>query len=238
MTDSCDFYCLSFDNDERKRAMQNRFKNLGIKAFIYEGVNFNDNRIAGRTIDDGIKRIWSFTYGHLDMIREFYFYSNKEYGIFCEDDIFIRKDFINQLPKIITRFNDLKLELLLLGYLINYNSDQYNKTFSPLFSENNEKFSFYNMPDFIWGAQMYMLTKSQAWELLNKYSSPYAELSLTNSSLKPFSADWTFTKEGKRAMIYPLIAIEDGKTQYIDESQSRFHQECYTANYLEGVFFE
>ena len=101
MSDKCDFYCLSFQNPERKAAMENRFKNLGVDIFMYHGVTFDDERIAGRDLDHHTKRAWSFTCGHFDLIREFYFNTEKEYGIFCEDDIYIRKDFIVQLPKII-----------------------------------------------------------------------------------------------------------------------------------------
>ena len=83
----CDFYCLSYKNLERKAAMENRFKNLGIDAFMYEGVGFDDERIVGRDVDEHTKRCWSFTYGHFDLIREFYFNSEKEYGIFSYSGI-------------------------------------------------------------------------------------------------------------------------------------------------------
>ena len=32
----------------------------------------------------------------------------------------------------------------------------------------------------------------------------------------PFSADWSITKEGKRCIVYPMLAIEDGLTNYDD----------------------
>jgi hypothetical protein len=41
----CAVYCLSYNNQERKLSMENRFKELNINATIYEGVNFNDPRI-------------------------------------------------------------------------------------------------------------------------------------------------------------------------------------------------
>jgi hypothetical protein len=240
MSDKCDFYCLSFKNPERKSAMEHRFQKLGVDAFIHLGVGFDDERIAGRDLHDHSKRCWSFTYGHFDLIREFYFTSEKEYGIFCEDDIFIRKDFIQQLPKIIENFESMNLDLLLLGYLTPYTIDEnYPGThLKKQASDSSHPFSYYSFSDSIWGAQMYMLSKAQAGFLLSKYSPPYADLSINNSSMKPFNSDWTITKEGNRALIYPMIALEDGKTQYDDISQYILHQECHHTNYIKDLFYE
>jgi len=240
MTDKCGFYCLSFQNPERKSAMENRFENLGVDIFMYPGVTFDDERIEGRNLDHHTKRAWSFTYGHFDLIREFYFNSEKDYGIFCEDDIFIRKDFIDHLPKIIDNFEAMNLDLLLLGYLTQYTIDENHSGFylkGPK-STLDHPFSYYNLPDFIWGAQMYMLSRKQAMELIVKYSPPYADLSLTNNSMTPFNSDWTFTKEGNRALLYPMIALEDGKTKYLDGGQHNYHQECHYNNYAPELFYE
>lgn len=240
MTDKCGFYCLSFQNPERKSAMENRFNKLGVDIFMHPGVTFDDERIENRDLCNHTKRTWSFTCGHFDLIREFYFNTEKEYGIFCEDDIYIRKDFIVQLPKIIDNFQAMNLDLLLLGYLTQYTIDEnhagtYLK--GPKATEDHP-FSYYNLPDFIWGAQMYMLSRSQAWELIVKYSPPYADLSLTNNSMTPFNSDWTITKEGNRALLYPMIALEDGKTKYLDGGQQNYHQECHHNNYAPELFYE
>jgi len=234
MAELCDFYCLSFNNEKRKSAMVSRFKHLGINSVnISAGVEFSDPRIAGIATDDTEKRVWSFTYGHFDMIRDFYFDSEKQYGIFCEDDIFIRKDFVEQLPKIIENVTQLNLDILLLGYLIDYNIEDY---FAPL--SVVQSFSYYRFPDFVWGAQMYLLTKKHAWTLLKKYSPPYAELSIKNPNMTTFNSDWTITKEGNRALIFPMFAVEDGKTQYADPSQQNYHQRCFNYNYIDGAFYE
>ena len=37
-----------------------------------------------------LSRVWSITYGHLDMIQMF-LQSNDEYGIMCEDDLVIHR---------------------------------------------------------------------------------------------------------------------------------------------------
>jgi hypothetical protein len=83
-----------------------------------------------------------------------------------------------------------------------------------------------------------MLSKMQASALLNKYSPPYADISITNNSLKPFNSDWTITKEGNRALIYPMVALEDGKTKYHDHGQYILHQECHKAHYVADLFYE
>ena len=62
-----EFYCLSFKNKERKESMKKRFDTLGLNCKFYQGVTFEDKRIANRKIDDNVKRVWSYTYGKLDM---------------------------------------------------------------------------------------------------------------------------------------------------------------------------
>jgi len=231
--EECDFYCLSYKNPERKQSMENRFKQLGINAFISDGVSFDDPRIKN---SKGYKRTLSFTFGHLDLIKDFYFLSDKEYGVICEDDIFIRKDFVKQLPIIIQNFKKMKLDVLLLGYLLNYNINFQLKETE--FNKEEHPFDYYSFPDNFWGAQSYIISKKHANYLIKKFSYPYSELSIENKKLKPFNADWCFTKEGNRALIYPPICIEDGKTIYEDSSQQIFHDSCHKFCYKENIFYD
>jgi len=53
---------------------------------------------------------------------------------------------------------------------------------------------------------------------------------------KPFSADWTITKDGNRALIFPMLAVEDGKTRNCDSGQDIFHQSCHLYNYNPETF--
>lgn len=223
------FYCLSY-KENGKTAMLNIFNKLSIKATFYTGVDFNDRRLY--KLDDGLKRIWSTCYGHLDMIRAFYD-SDKEYGIFCEDDIIIRNDFMSRLPNIIANFNMLGLDILMLGYLCENRIDEYSN-FPTLLVD--EPFKYLDYPDNLWGAQMYMISKTQALRILSKYYYGYAEKTLTDKSLTPFSADWTITKEGRRALMYPLVAIENFNKIYEDENQTRAHKNCYTFSYTPELF--
>jgi hypothetical protein len=236
MIENCAIYCLSFQNEERKQAMTQRFQQLGLEEHVtfYEGVNHDDARLLNA---GAAKRIWSYTYGHLDMIRIFYEETDKEYGIFCEDDILIRKDFLTYLPQLVQDTREMKLDILLMGYLTN----QIIQAF-PGFEEkidNHVKdfpFKYHNYPEHIWGAQMYMIPRYHAKYLLEKYAPPYAEESLTNRSLRCFNSDNCITKEGHRSILYPMIAVEDGKTDYVDEGQQYFHKVCFATNYVEGLF--
>jgi hypothetical protein len=238
MVENCAFFCLSFQNEERKCAMEQRFTRLGIqdRVAFYDGVQHDDDRLINA---GNAKRIWSYTYGHLDMIRQFYEDTDKEYGIFCEDDIFIRKDFLTFLPQIVDDAREMKLDIILLGYLTNYVIQAF-----PGFEEKmdnhveNYPFKYYNYPEHIWGAQMYMIPREHAKFLLEKYAPPYAEKSLTDTSLRCFNSDNCITKEGHRSILYPMIAIEDGKTDYVDRGQNDFHKSCFALNYVEGLFHE
>jgi hypothetical protein len=81
-------------------------------------------------------------------------------------------------------------------------------------------------PNDSWGTQMYMISRKQCIYLLDKYTNGYLERSLENPEMIPFSADWTITKEGKRALLYPLRVIENGSMEYEDEWQDKCRKLC------------
>lgn len=237
------FYCLSFNNPVRKENMQRRFDTLGIDCIIYEGVPPEDHRIA--SLENAHQRtIWSCMYGHLDMISDFVHNTDKEFGIFCEDDIYIHKDLKQLMPKLMTDFNHLQLDVLLLGYLLyfkieknNYFHD-YSLKDNSSSSDNSSIYSYHNYPDSVWGTQMYMLSRESAKKLLDKYdfSSGYAEQTLHDPTLVPFTADWTLTKDGNRALITPILAVEDNQTNYEHHGQRNFHWTCFNAHFVPELF--
>ncbi len=148
-------YCLSYNNLERKNNMEMRFKQVAplIDYYIYDGVNNNDERLSKIKY----KRVWSCMYRHLDMIKMFYYDKTIDYGIFCEDDILIHKDFGKLIPTIIDDFKYLNLDVLLLGYLIYFTpSDTYS------FYQSKINHKYYNYADNLWGTQMYILSKENA----------------------------------------------------------------------------
>ena len=116
MNSNYDIYCLSFKNPIRKSQMDDRFQELNLRYTFHEGVGMDDPRI----FNNGGGGCWCCMLGHIDMIKNFYENSEKEYGIFCEDDIYIHKDFCKVLPDIIKDFNLMNLDVLLLGYLTQF----------------------------------------------------------------------------------------------------------------------
>jgi GR25 family glycosyltransferase involved in LPS biosynthesis len=235
------FFCLNYKNEKRKQNMEKRFEQVDINCKFIPGVDFVDNRIVKHSelLNDGIKRVWSCMYGHLDMLNDFYYNTNKEYGIFCEDDIYIHKNIKKYLPRICLDFNTLNLDVLLLGYLLQCKpTDVNSKHLFPTHELRISKspFTYHSFPDDVWGTQMYMLSRKHAKYLLDKYMYGYAEMSIKSNNEIPFSADWTLTKEGNRALISPILAVEDNSSIYQDFGQRVFHKECFDAHYDISLF--
>lgn len=214
-------YCLNYNNLERRNAMENKFKQSNLNYSFYEGVSFSDQRL--NNFSD--KKTASCCYGHLDMIKMFS-ESDYEFGIFCEDDILIHKELSNYLSVI---FNDIKInnfETVLIGYLLS--SDEI-KSFKNLIDSLSNDIKYHDFFGTVWGAQMYILTKEKAKYFVDKYNQSYITQMKT-----PFSADWIFTREGKRVISIPILAIEDGKTNYDHPGQRYYHDLCYRSNYNEN----
>jgi len=236
MIEDYQFYCLSFNSVDRKENMTRRFKTIGIDCIFYEGVSCGDDRITGRNISS---RVWSCIYGHLDMISEFYYNSDKQFGIFCEDDLYLNKNLKLLIPKIMVDFVFMNLDVLLLGYLINFeikNDTNHFKNKNTL--QNSNEYKYYDFPNDLWGSQMYMLSRNSAKKILDKYSfsSGYADKTLLDSSLINFSADWIITKYGNKAIVYPMLAIEDNQTHYDHSGQYEYHKSCFDFNFDTNIF--
>jgi len=238
ISNEVEFYCLNYQNQERKDSMLQRFQTLDISCNFYDGVCSDDIRLKDIIPFQGS---YSSMYGHLDMIHHFYYQTNKPFGIFCEDDILIHKDFKKYLTQIIKDFLIVQWDVLLLGYLITINirENYYNgfdlKKFDELYSEDFP-YQYYQYPDDVWGAQMYMLSRVNAKKILDKYYVGYLEKKLQDDTLTPFSCDWTITKDGNRMLLYPLLAIEDGKKNHDHSGQNWHHYYSYFNNYREGEF--
>jgi GR25 family glycosyltransferase involved in LPS biosynthesis len=231
-------YCLNYNNPERRASMMSRFKAAGFddsQYVLHGGTSIQDTRIAGRGLISHTEKCWSCMYGHLDMIRDF-IASGEDYGVFCEDDILIDRDIKERIPHIIIDFEALALDTLLLGYLITYqmnDTDNMDKqsVYVDLATTETTQYRYYTYGD-IWGTQMYMLSRAQAQRIIEKYANGYADRFLANPNevFPPFSADWTITKEGNRRIVYPMLAIEDGKSNYDDEGQRIFHNASHNVH--------
>lgn len=214
---NCQIYCLSFNNEYKKKSMQNRFHKLDIECKFFPGVNQSDQRVKYAN-NKFTKRQWSITYGHLDMIHDFYYNNNNKYAIICEDDILIHKNFKEIITKVINDFNILDLDILLLGYIIPYKIDDYNLCSNyPLKwpTRLDASFKYHNYPEYLSGSHMYMITKYFAKFLLDKYYNYFAGY---NDNI--FMIDKTIIKEGNRALIYPMLSIEN------EFQEDKYHQLC------------
>jgi len=218
-------YVINFNDEIRKERMIKRFNTMDIKLKFTPQVYQIDPRIPLYADIKVEKRTWAIMLQHLDSIRDFYDNTNFSHCIVCEDDIMISKNFINDLPNILQNFNQLKLDILLLGYLLPFKLNE-NPYFKP------KSYQYYNYPDDLWGSQMYLISRVYAKFLLDKYTIEFA----LNNLDKPYSPDWVITKNGNKAMLYPMIAVEEGSTKTSHEGQNDFHKRCFEANYDANIF--
>ena len=210
-------YCINFMDEERRIKMLDRFEGQGLSIHFVDPVYTTDSRI-----DPCLnKRVSSIMLQHMDSIRHFYETTTKPYAIICEDDILLSKHFATDLPRIVDRYNELKLDVLLLGYLLPIRLTKDTPEFKPL--EDIEGYTFYDFPYHLWGSQMYLIHRAHAKFLLDKYTIAYATADLG----RPYNPDWTLTKDGKKALLYPMLALEEGLEKSNDEVQSDYHLTCF-----------
>jgi GR25 family glycosyltransferase involved in LPS biosynthesis len=235
-----DIYCLNFTNNpqeknERRIAMEQKFDHFQLPVHFYSGVASKDERIHF-VENENMRRTWSICYGHLDMMNHFVKNSKKDYMILCEDDIIIHKEFTKKLPLAIDVMKKHNLDILLLGYLCYKPADMYSN-FPEIKTEySNETFKVLEYIEETWGTQMFIVSKNHARSMLSKFYNEYAIKTLTDTSLTPFSSDWLLTKDGKRALVYPLLVIENGISQYEDEGQMNNRINCYNFSFRENTF--
>jgi len=223
--DALPVYCLSFAGSERRSRMQGRFSAVGVPCVFVEPTSADQVKVevAALAKERGINvpadfHFWAtaIMQSHLSMIRFFVEDSTASHGVFCEDDVHLRLTLADDLTQMAEAFDRLSLDVMLLGYLWPYRE-----------SPPDAPFAFRDYPDDLWGAQMYMLSRSRARQILDSYELPGA---LERRSV-PFASDWTITKEGRRARVVPMLAVEEGGTFTSDGGQVDFHRRCFEAQY-------
>lgn len=233
---SIPIYIISFNNEERKTRMIKRFNKLEFNDinFIKE-VYKNDERLTSLSsmekYDKIDHRTWSIMLQHMDSIKDFYYNKESDLCILCEDDITVSKDLKEELNDIMPTFYKLNLDIIMLGYLLPFKIDSYNTHFKELYS--CDYYKYYTYPNDIWGTQMYMISKKYAKYLIDTFDIKYA---YDNIETNPYSSDWIITKNGNRALLYPMIAVEEGVNLSDDESQISYHKLCYTVNFIPDKF--
>ena len=201
------FYYLSKNGTDRHSKMQARFKTLEIPAKLVEYQPHSNTST-------------SCTLGHFSMLKDFVDNSDKEYGCFLEDDVMINVDFTKDLPYLLHKFQNLRLDLLLVGYLIDFNIKRIaNKSDFALLEL--PEITFHQYPDDLWGTQGYICTKDHAKYIIEKY---------TDQDIENFVVDRIITKEGNCALVDPMYFIEEGDTGRPEPEQIEYHRDCAEYN--------
>ena len=223
-------YGLTYKNPDKMRRLKERFQKENLDIEILESVDHTDSRVA--CAPHGGYKLWSCMWGHMNMIKRF-LESNALYGIFCEDDILLRKGFDKRIPEFIFAYERMNLDILLLGYLLPYVPVLIQQCHLTLIEE---PLNYLNYGNDVWGAQMYMLNRKTAEKFLNKYTQDYALSTINNDSIASFNPDWTITKDGRRALVYPMFALEEGNVDTDHHAQYSFHKHCHNLHYIEGLY--
>lgn len=233
--DNVGFYCLSVPDSERYNRMKMRFEHESIDATFVPVLAEIDTRLNGLKGASAI----SIAFGHLDMMRTF-LDSDNEYAIFCEDDLHLRRGIREYIPELLMKFKRNKLEILLMSYLFPKQIRTINFYHDTSFEGQlnvpiDENILMFRHIDRLWGSQMYMLNRTKAKYLLETYTEDYNIKAKSDPTLKPFSVDYLFTKDGVRAAIYPMMGVEESYT--INHSvQNTYHSESHTEHYSEARY--
>uniref|UniRef100_A0A6C0HVV9 Uncharacterized protein n=1 Tax=viral metagenome TaxID=1070528 RepID=A0A6C0HVV9_9ZZZZ len=242
--------CLCYKNQTKKTSMIQRFETIGLPLQIYEGVSFTDPRIINFAYSEGqrrspeeyerknslsVQRLWSVTYGHLDMIQRF-LDTEQPYGLFCEDDILVNRTLPDHIQNIMEECKEMQVDCLLLGYMITFKVEGWMEHYEEIQPFPSRSYRYHNYPDELWGVHMYMLSRAGALKIIETYANGYADV-----PNHVFSPDWTISKcpGVKRAIIYPMFAVEDGKDtmeHYNHDGQYQFHMNTFKHNYISEVF--
>lgn len=225
------YYCINFLDENRRKKMIEKFTQFGIELQFVPPVYKDNYRLPQGINSDN--RTWSIMLQHMDSINDFYTNSENEYAIICEDDILLSKDFLLDMPNIISSFEELNIDILLLGYLLDFPPEEFSTRGEFNLVKKNEKYSYYEFPYHLWGSQMYLINRNHAKFLLDKYTIEYAIINIKTS---PFSPDWTITKDGKHLLIYPMLALEEGATKTDHIGQNTFHEKCFNINYDSSIY--
>ncbi len=217
------FFTLTDPASERAARMRARFAVAGVPLHMVDPVPWTDPRIV-----PGDVRIQAVTWGHLKMIQAFVDDPEAEYGVFMEDDVHIRRDIATFVPELVALYKRHALDVMLLGYL---------QPTPPISVQANMSYNVLGTPltlltygDNHWGAQMYMMDKRWATDTLTACAG-----GANGMGGCPFNPDWIMTKRGRRAMCWPMMAVEEGAITTDHAGQIAYHRRCKEANFDPAV---
>jgi len=199
---------------ERVARMNDRFARVGLQiAWETDVMTVDDPRNRERSIP------FAAMWGHLGALRSF-LGTGRELGVVCEDDVMIRRSFADDLAVAVSAFTSLGLDVLLLGYLLSYRPVTVHGDHELIAPQ----FAYLSYRDDLWGAQMYLVSRRSAGALVEAFADG-------SRVAGPYSPDWTITKFGRRACIYPMLAVEEGESRGVSDAHARFHRECRLAQF-------
>lgn len=237
LPDHCEVYTVAYNSPERAAQMTERFANIGLPLNVHIGVQMDDSRLQFAGDDMSAKRLASVFYGHLDNIANFY-KTGKPFGLFCEDDVHIHKDLGKELPIMMGEFNAMQLDILLLGYMTTKTIEWWQQGYPLVYDGAHAPYRYHRYPQDQWGIHLFMISRSYAKTLLEVYGPDYAAKSYKDVKMTCCNPDWTLSKHtSKRALRYPMLAVEDGKGNYDHHGQGEFHRESHRINYREEEFY-
>lgn len=214
-------YILNNNNEVRKERMKKRFQN---DVIFNEGVNIDEKEYK---ISKDTVRVWNIMLSHLENIRQFYYNTDAQFAILCEDDIYVHKDLDPILPNVIKDFQNLDLDIMLLSYLLPFHP---RHSCSHILTNNN--FEYYDYDNDMWGAHMYLISRAYAIYVLEKFTLDWAQ----QHQDEPYSPDWILTKKGKKALIWPPLGVEEGEVKTDDQGQIDFHRKCSRFLYDKEIY--
>ena len=159
---------------------------------------------------------------HIECLKAFY-NSGHSHGVVCEDDVHVHVQFPTRIQTVRDFMKREQYDILLLGYLLCYDPACLHERVATLDSHHHA----YSYNHDLWGTQMYMLTREHALYVLENFN---LDWKFKNPD-KPWASDWIITKQGKRAMVHPMLAVEEKTDQYEDKGQQRFHRQCHESQY-------
>lgn len=226
-------YGLSYNNAVRKARVTGRFASIGLDVHWVEPVP-PTHECLGAVEDAHTRRVHSCMYGHLSMLRAFLDSARDDvdapaYGVFCEDDICIRRDFNACVRIAVDAYARLGADVMLLGYLMPLKAVT-EVCAHAVFTPVEPVFSFFTVYKELWGSQMYMYSRPAAARALEAFGDP-----LLMPEATPFSADWTLTKFGKALAMYPMLAVEEGEIGTDSVEQNAYHAQCFRVNFDKDI---
>jgi saccharopine dehydrogenase (NAD+, L-lysine-forming) len=225
-------YCVNFQDENRRSRMVERFDRLKMTVNFIKPVFKSDKRLCIEGIQEDHKRTYSIMLQHIDSVQDFLNTTDEseKYCIVCEDDVLLSKRLLHMLPRICDTFSELELDVLLLGYL---SPDKVLDSERFPVIKFDEEFTYTGYHSDLWGSQMYMVSREYAKQLIEIFQPSY----ILRTDGLPYNPDWTITKCGKRALISPMLALEEGEVKNDCYEQSSFHQRCFETNFVDGEFF-